>query len=240
MNPVGPKHLDIVPEQINIKPESIMDLLGKGDRESNRFTFELINQLIGESLKTAEPSGGYLWTNAIGNDSPGEMSIPEVRFKTGRIVRKMLLGCESFAFFIASAGHGPEKMARSLINDGRYLEGYIVDLIGSAMTESVARLIHEKVREEASMEGCLVTNRYSPGYCGWDVAEQKKLFNLFPSGFCGVSLSPSSMMTPIKSVSGVIGAGKSAVYREYICEICSMKECIFRRTRSFSAPVEGS
>ena len=232
-----PKCLDIVADQVSLRPESIMDLLGQGDRSSTDYTFALIRQLIGESLKTAEPSGGYLWTRATGNSSSDEISIPGVRFKTGKTVRKMLLGSESFVFFIASAGRGPEEMARSLLRDGLYLEAYIADLIGSAMVESVALMIHEKVREEAGAEGNLVTNRYSPGYCGWDVTEQKKLFSLFPSGFCGVLLSSSSLMLPIKSVSGVIGSGKSVTCRDYTCEICSMKECLFRRTRSFSGPV---
>jgi len=35
----------------------------------------------------------------------------------------------------------------------------------------------------------------------------------------------------VKSASGIIGLGAKVVYRDYTCEICSMKECLFRRVR---------
>lgn len=238
MNPLIPKRLDIVPEQISLNPGGIIDLLGERNHHSKMHLSALVDHLIGESLKTMEPAGGYVTARALPGNFKDEIIIPGSCFKTGRIVRKMLQGSESFVFFIASAGCGPEDLARSLMNDGHYLEGYIVDLIGSALVESVVHLIHAEAREEAATEGKRVTNRYSPGYCGWDVGEQQKLFNLFPPGFCGVLLFSSSLMLPIKSVSGLIGSGKSVIYREYTCEICSMIDCIFRRTRSFSPLVE--
>jgi hypothetical protein len=37
-------------------------------------------------------------------------------------------------------------------------------------------------------------------------------------------------MMPIKSVSGLVGAGADVKFRDYTCEICSMKDCSFRRT----------
>jgi hypothetical protein len=40
------------------------------------------------------------------------------------------------------------------------------------------------------------------------VAEQHKLFSLLPPGICGITLSDSALMHPIKSVSGITGIGK--------------------------------
>ncbi|MCK7538940.1 MAG: hypothetical protein MZV63_52410 [Marinilabiliales bacterium] len=48
----------------------------------------------------------------------------------------------------------------------------------------------------------MITNRFSPGYCGWDVAEQHKLFSFFKDNFCGITLTESALMNPVKSVSG--------------------------------------
>jgi len=56
--------------------------------------------------------------------------------------------------------------------------------------------------------GKKITNRYSPGYCGWDVTEQHKLFQLMPENYCGIKLTPSALMDPVKSISGIIGIGK--------------------------------
>jgi hypothetical protein len=93
----------------------------------------------------------------------------------------------------------------------------------------VANQIHQHIKNIAGVSGMKITNRYSPGYCSWNVSEQKKLFSLLPEGCCGITLSASSLMSPIKSISGIIGMGRSVEFKEYVCEICSMKDCIFRQ-----------
>ena len=76
------------------------------------------------------------------------------------------------------------------------------------------------------------TNRFSPGYCGWHVSEQKKLFPLFPSAEpCGIRLTDSSLMLPIKSVSGVIGLGDGVRKLEYTCGLCTYDKCYRRKRR---------
>jgi hypothetical protein len=60
------------------------------------------------------------------------------------------------------------------------------------------------------------------------VADQHKLFSFFPENCCGVSLTESALMHPIKSVSGIIGLGKEVRYREYTCNLCGLAECFYR------------
>ena len=142
----------------------------------------------------------------------------------------MLAGSESYVFLIATAGPGPETMARELLENGEFLEGYITDLVASALVESVANHLQDHIRQLAGQSGLKITNRYSPGYCKWDVSEQQNLFKLFPENCCGITLSQSSLMSPIKSISAVLGMGSSVAYQEYTCEICSMKKCLYRKT----------
>lgn len=85
---------------------------------------------------------------------------------------------------------------------------YIADAIGSVIAEKTADCMEIALDEYIHDRGWRHTNRFSPGYCGWHVSEQKKLFPLFPSAEpCGIRLTDSSLMLPIKSVSGVIGLG---------------------------------
>jgi hypothetical protein len=76
-----------------------------------------------------------------------------------------------------------------------------------------------------------ITNRYSPGYCDWNVGEQHKLFSFFPDNYCGIRLTPSALMDPVKSVSGIIGIGENVKRNDYTCRVCDMKDCIYRRSR---------
>jgi hypothetical protein len=73
-----------------------------------------------------------------------------------------------------------------------------------------------------------ITNRYSPGYCNWSVSEQKLLFSFLPDGFCGIKLNDSALMTPIKSISGIIGIGQNVKMNEYNCNHCGVKDCTYR------------
>jgi len=106
-----------------------------------------------------------------------------------------------------------------------------VDVIGSSIVEAAMDLIHDDLENKMKDARLGITNRYSPGYCGWDVVEQQKLFGLLPQGFCGVSLSASSLMTPIKSISGIIGIGINAKRRAYTCNLCDDKNCLYRNKK---------
>jgi len=81
---------------------------------------------------------------------------------------------------------------------------------------------------EAEFNVGKMSNRYSPGYCNWNVAEQHKLFKLLPKDFCGVSLTESVLMQPIKSISGFIGVGEKIKYHHYKCKFCTQKQCIYK------------
>jgi hypothetical protein len=73
-----------------------------------------------------------------------------------------------------------------------------------------------------------MTNRFSPGYCGWNVKDQFTLFSFFPEKFCGIELTDSALMVPVKSVSGIIGLGENVQKKAYPCDVCTMQNC-YRR-----------
>jgi len=91
--------------------------------------------------------------------------------------------------------------------------------------------MQEELRAAAAARGKMITNRFSPGYCGWDVAEQHKLFGFFKDNFCGITLTESALMKPVKSVSGIIGIGRDVKYAPYQCHACEDKNCIYRNRK---------
>ena len=217
-----------------INPD-LAELLGhlSGNGEAiDEHTSEVTQKLISECRKVMEPKGGIVHTKAIPGKNPEEIAIPGMRFMTGKTIVKMVKGSEHFVFFVATAGPGPEKMAKTLMEEGQYFEAYITDLIASTLAEATAQYVHDHIKETWTKKGLKISNRYSPGYCGWKVDEQQKLFSLFPEGSCGITLSSSSLMSPIKSVSAFVGIGPTVNFRDYTCELCSMKDCTFRKTKA--------
>jgi len=73
---------------------------------------------------------------------------------------------------------------------------------------------------------------YSPGYCGWKVAEQSKLFKMFPADFCNIGLTESMMMDPVKSISGIIGVGRDVKFDAYTCNLCNSLNCLYKNLKS--------
>jgi len=217
--------------KIHVDPEEIIRLLGEQQGVIDAHTEDLLERYIKECLQVSAPEGAFVLSEALQSTSNEEITIPALVFHAGTIVHKMLRNAERYAFFLVSAGPEPELLARKLLNEGNYLEGYIADLVASVIVDLAADQVQEQVRELAKETGQHITNRYSPGYCSWNVEEQQKLFSLFPEGSCGISLTESSLMNPVKSVSGIIGIGAEVKFRDYTCEICPMKDCHFRRVR---------
>ena len=89
--------------------------------------------------------------------------------------------------------------------------------------------VERRIRSDAEERGLGATRRFSPGYCGWSVAEQQELFSFLPDAFCGVTLTPSSLMIPVKTVSGIVGLGPGVVRSAYHCHVCDDDRCYHRR-----------
>ena len=218
--------------RIRIDPGEMMRLLGEQQGMIDTHTSSLLEQYTEECLRVSSPSGAFVLVEALESSSEEKISIQRISFDSGKIIHKMLRHSAFYALFIVTAGPGPENLARSLLSEGSYLEGYIADLVASALVDSAADQVQEDVRQLAHTRGLKITNRYSPGYCSWNVEEQQKLFSLFPEGSCGISLSESSLMSPVKSISGIIGLGTDVLFRDYTCEICPMPDCQFRKKRN--------
>ncbi len=225
------------PILINFDPESIVpnvdkvrDLLGKDIPPDDPMTRDLIPELFGKCRRASTPRAAYLILQKEEAAEKEQLLMNGTTFLVGGTIQKMLRDSEYYVLFIATAGPGAETIAGEYMSGSDYLEGYISNLAGSVLAEEVAGKIHQKIGEEAIRRGMKITNRYSPGYCRWKVDEQQKLFSFFPENYCGITLSESSLMSPIKSVSGLVGMGRNVSFRNYTCEICSMKDCAFRRT----------
>jgi len=152
-------------------------------------------------------------------------------FDMGKIILRQLRGSEAYAFFICTSGVEFEAYQQRLMKEGDMVRVFIADALGSVIAEKTADLMEQYLQESIDKLGWLHTNRFSPGYCGWHVSQQQLLFPLFEGHTCGVRLTDSSLMVPIKSVSGIIGLGKEVRRLDYTCGLCDFKQCYKRRLK---------
>ena len=152
-------------------------------------------------------------------------------FAIGKIIERQLKGAEAYAFFICTAGVEYEAFQERLKKDGDMVRVFIADALGSMIAEKAADQMELSLQENIDKLGWQHTNRFSPGYCGWHVSQQQLLFPLFKGETCGVKLTESSLMLPIKSVSGIIGLGPNVRHLDYTCGLCDFKQCYKRKKK---------
>ncbi len=166
-------------------------------------------------------------TVSIGDD---EALCGAQRLGIARVIAPLLKDSVTLALFVATAGPRMEHWASSLLKGDEPVMGFVADLIASEIVEQTADWLETRIGETAAGTGWKMTNRYSPGYCGWPTSDQRTLFSLIPPGFCGIRLNESALMVPVKSVSGVIGLGPDVKRSGYQCKICDMEDCFRRRS----------
>jgi len=152
-------------------------------------------------------------------------------FHLGNIIERQLRGSEAYALFVCTAGKEFAALQERLKAEGDMLRVFIADALGSVIAEHAADRMEEALQASIDKLAWHHTNRFSPGYCGWHVSEQQLLFPLFHGETCGVRLTDSSLMMPEKSVSGIIGVGKTVRRLDYTCGLCDFKQCYKRQSR---------
>ena len=145
----------------------------------------------------------------------------------GAILSSLMQGSECFAVFAATAGNSFQHYQEEVKKEDDILKSYIIDVIGSCIAEETGDYMENRLEKEIG--GLRHTNRFSPGYCGWNVSGQKELFRLLGGNPCNITLSDTCLMTPIKSISGIIGIGRNVKERMYGCRYCTLETCYKRK-----------
>ncbi len=219
---------------LSIPRIGIYDNMGFGGAQVDKETARLTETMLVEASLLVCPSYEYIILD--GHHDSQNISLESgdgiIEFNAGRIICSQLKNAERYVVFVATVGAGYDKWIAEVESRDDALQIFVADCIGSQIVESTADLMEVQLQSELDLNGLKRTNRFSPGYCGWDVNTQPDLFSLFPEEKpCGITLTDSCLMLPIKSVSGIIGIGKDVRYRPYSCNICSMKMCYKRKKR---------
>ena len=177
-------------------------------------------------------AGWRRFASATIDVAAGCVVLEGVEFRPGRIVTPQLASATAAALVVVTLGPEFDVWSRGFFERGDPYLGYLADTIGSEMAEAAAEATQGALEADLLEAGLRTTRRFSPGYCRWDVAEQTALFSLLPDRFCGITLGASSFMSPVKSVSALIGVGPDATKAPYPCRRCDAEDCPHREVVS--------
>jgi hypothetical protein len=220
-------------KDLNLDVSQIESVMGYRKGESQETISDLISEALKEARDICSIKSEYRIFDEIEfNDAEKTIKVNGLIFNIKKIVFGQIKKSGSLAIFLCTAGEEIGIRSRKAMKDGDLLKGYIYDVTGSEIVEAAADLMQNDLEGTVSASGKKITNRFSPGYCGWDVVEQHKLFRLMNDNFCGIRLSASALMDPMKSISGFIGIGENVKRLPYTCSFCDLKDCIYRKKKN--------
>lgn len=150
-------------------------------------------------------------------------------FAPGESLKRNLRGCEQAILFAATAGVETERQRRRA-ELSSMAQAVVFDAIGSAAIEVFCDWLSDGWRRD--YPGFVLRPRFSPGYGDLPLETQKTLLSTLDAGRkAGVSLTESLLMLPQKSVSAIVGLGKTGCEaRHGDCSLCEKRDCEFRLT----------
>ncbi|MCL0094582.1 hypothetical protein M1N58_01605 [Dehalococcoidales bacterium] len=216
---------------IEINRKQVCHYVGYGaDYKLSARISSLINEYVENAYHLIEPSYSCVIRDI--KLVKGSIAVIEgsIIFQS-EVIARLLEQCHKAAVFLVTIGKHLEEMACLLAEDGLILQAAVLDAIGSVAVEKVADFVQSKVGEVANAYGLVTSRRFSPGYCDWDIAQQKTVFLAVGGEAMGICLTERWLMIPQKSVSGIIGIGPadSNVENYNPCKSCNKYDCPGRR-----------
>ena len=218
--------------EIEVDKNEVCHYLGyREDKRPTPSISSLIDEEMEEAYGLIQTSCFYQFMD-IRQVSRPRVILEDGLTMTSKVLSQVLSHCHQVAIFVVNIGQGLEAKVAQLMNEEQMLKPTILDAVGSEAADKAACYIEDKVRELANSNGAEITLRYSPGYCDWDITQQRVLFQAMDSAPLEVSLTEECLMVPRKSVSGVIGLGRFEERRLFSyspCCYCTKKDCPSRR-----------
>ncbi len=207
--------------KITISRESLLRNLGYQGEALRPETEALLTKAISTCEEKARP-------RSVSRNFAREDLLPDL---SGEDIRSHLGGAETIVLLAATLGNEIDFAIRQAqLLDMTY--AVILDQAASLTIEAYMDHLEAELREHYLTEKQYLTTRFSPGYGDLPLASGKRILDLLDSRRkIGLSLSPGGLMTPLKSVSCLLGLGREKPARAADpCSICKRREgCALRQ-----------
>ena len=142
----------------------------------------------------------------------------------GKLIAQHLFSAEKIIAVLCTIGAKLEEYSLEKIKTDPVL-GLAIEGVGSAAVEALANPICTYFGEKAAEENLETTIPLNPGMIGWGVKEgQSQIFKLLNAEELEITLTPSYLMLPRKTLSMVIGVGAEIKSSDKTCDYCHMNE----------------
>ena len=150
-----------------------------------------------------------------------------LRLADSELAARVLADCHTAAVLVCTLGAEFDLWLRQ-VQMRDMARAAMLDALGSAYVEAGCDAAEDAIR--ARFPGMHLTDRFSPGYGDFPLAAQMELAEFAGAVRIGVTVTPSLLMNPQKSVTAVIGiADTPQPARVRGCAHCALRgRCSFR------------
>jgi len=185
------------------------------------FSNSAVPKNLYQEVSTSEFEEIFHWSGKNDPDTPLQHIFPRAY--------KLIL-------FAITMGNEVSTKIIDFFNDNDFALGALLDSVASIAAANATEVLEEHFAkgkpENINTFPDYAVLSYSPGYCGWHISGQEKLFQFLRPEQIGIRLNASFLMTPIKSVTGILVGGKKEIHffkSNYpFCSYCKDHSCIER------------
>ncbi len=229
------KILNLTPD--NFKPAKSQVLQSMGYRDQSQVSPK-VGQILEDAYEvyshTAKPAGILL---TVSIEEFGEIYRGLGKNERENPLLEIFPQAENLALTAFTLGIDITRRIEELFKTNDYTLAALLDSIASAAADQASKYLEfyffDYLVNKAKTNRTQRVLLYSPGYCGWHISGQEKLFAVLKPEAIGLSLHQSYLMIPLKSLSGVLIAGDKNIHlfkNDYsFCKHCKDQSCIIRK-----------
>jgi hypothetical protein len=192
-------------------------------RQRSPRLVELAERALAEADSLLEPRTLYL-----------ELDVEKLRHErlvlegggtlSGNLIAEHLGPAKQVIIILCTIGEALEAHAARVSQDD-IVYGLALDGVGSAAVEALANAACKHFEDQAMELGYQSSIPISPGMVGWPVDEgQPEIFEILKPDQVNVRLTEYGLMMPRKSLTMVLGLGKTMKTGGRTCDYCAMRE----------------
>ncbi|MGN1166185.1 MAG: Vitamin B12 dependent methionine synthase activation subunit [Lachnospiraceae bacterium] len=203
--------------------------LGYGRHDADEKTLNLITDAFSELEAVSEKRMTYrIFEMSVAEDESIIIENMKIHSKN---LSKNLKGCEQVILLGATLGIKVDLLMKrySYTDMARVV---VLQACAAAMLEEYLDERQMKLSKEMEKEGFYLRPRFSPGYGDFSILHQKDILSMTDAAKkIGLTMTDSSMLTPVKSVTALIGLSRKKENCHIKgCEACEKRDCKYRRS----------
>ncbi len=209
-----------------INPAEVFRYLGYGTNQPDQASYTLFKRCVEELSACVRPKCVYTVIPITVMDDYVKLQGCDLVFQGHDIAAHLKYSSHVVMLAATLSGHADRLIRQAQASDLSF--GLVMD---SCATAAVEQLCDDAVTTiKRQLSDCYFTTRYSPGYGDFPIEIQRDfLKTLDAPRKIGLCANDSSILTPRKSVTAVIGVGNKPT--QSVSEGCA--ECLLRNSCSF-------